>query len=36
LQTCKQQAVSAFSYVRDTLCRGFASLFNSCGAVTAR
>jgi transposase len=36
LQTCKQQAVSAFSYVRDTLCRGFASLFNSGGAVTGR
>jgi transposase len=27
LQTCKQQVVSAFSYVRDTLCHGFASLF---------
>jgi transposase len=27
LQTCKQQLVSAFSYVRDTLCHGFASLF---------
>ena len=38
LQTCKQQAVSAFSYVRDTLCRGFASLFSSGGgeAVTGR
>jgi transposase len=27
LRTCKQQVVSAFNYVRDTLCQGFASLF---------
>ena len=27
LETCKQQLVSGFSYVRDTLCHGFASLF---------
>jgi transposase len=27
LQTCKQQLVSGFDYVRDTLCHGFASLF---------
>jgi transposase len=27
LQTCKQQLVSAFDYVRDTLCHGFSSLF---------
>jgi transposase len=28
LETCKQQLVSGFQYVRDTLCHGFASLFN--------
>jgi transposase len=27
LETCKQQLVSGFNYVRDTLCHGFASLF---------
>jgi transposase len=27
LETCKQQLVSGFQYVRDTLCHGFASLF---------
>jgi transposase len=27
LRTCQQQGASAFDYVRDTLCRGFASLF---------
>jgi len=27
LRTCKQQVVSVFHYVRDTLCQGFASLF---------
>ncbi len=27
LQTCKQQVASAFNYVRNTLCQGFASLF---------
>ena len=27
LQTCKQQLLSGFHYVRDTLCHGFASLF---------
>jgi transposase len=36
LQTCKQQAASGFRYVRDTLCRGFVSLLNASGAVTAR
>jgi transposase len=29
LQTCRQQLVSAFDYVRNTLCHGFASLFTS-------
>ena len=36
LQTCKQGALSAFSYVRDTLCRGFASLFSPTVDVTGR
>jgi transposase len=27
LQTCRQRLVSAFDYVRDTLCHGFTSLF---------
>jgi transposase len=27
LRTCTQRVVSAFRYVRDTLCQGFASLF---------
>jgi transposase len=27
LETCKQQLVSGFQYVHDTLCHGFASLF---------
>ena len=27
LETCKQQLVSGFEYVSDTLCHGFASLF---------
>jgi transposase len=27
LRTCSQRVVSAFDYVRDTLCHGFASLF---------
>lgn len=36
LQTCKQQANSAFSYVRDTLCQGFASLFNATELITER
>ncbi len=27
LQTCRQQVVSAFDYVRDTHCHGFTSLF---------
>jgi transposase len=27
VQTCKQQIVSAFDYIRNTLCHGFASLF---------
>ena len=27
LATCKQQLLSGFRYVRDTLCHGFASLF---------
>jgi hypothetical protein len=27
LRTCKQQVVSAFNDIRDTLCQGFASLF---------
>ena len=27
LETCKQQLLSGFQYVRDTLCHGFASLF---------
>ena len=36
LQTCKQQAVSTFSYVRDTLCQGLASLFNSTVPIIGR
>jgi len=28
MQTCRQQLVSAFDYVRDTLCHGFTSLFS--------
>jgi transposase len=36
LRTCKQQAVSAFTYVRDTLCQGFASLFAPTPALAQR
>ncbi len=36
LQTCKQQAVSAFSYVRDTLRQGFASLFPTTPSLAQR
>jgi transposase len=33
LQTCKQQLVSGFEYVRETLCHGFVSLFKSAPAT---
>ena len=33
LQTCRQQVVAGFEYVRDTLCHGFASLFKSAPEV---
>jgi transposase len=33
LQTCQQQLVSGFEYIRDTLCHGFISLFKSAPAA---
>ncbi len=36
LRTCKQQVVSAFDYVRDTLCQGFASLFTPTPSLAQR
>lgn len=36
LQTCKQQVLSAFSYVRDTLCQGFASLVTPTPSLAQR
>jgi transposase len=36
LRTCTQQAVSAFNYVRDTLCQGFASLFTPTPCLAQR
>jgi transposase len=36
LRTCRQQVVSAFDYVRDTLCHGFASLFKQTPALAER
>jgi transposase len=36
LQTCTQRLISAFDYVRDTLCQGFASLFTSASVLANR
>jgi transposase len=36
LRTCQQRLISAFDYVRDTLCQGFASLFTPTPAFANR
>lgn len=36
LRTCQQRLLSAFDYVRDTLCQGFASLFTPTPALANR
>ncbi len=36
LRTCPQQLISAFHYIRDTLCQGFASLFTPTPALANR